>query len=188
MRAGLVVVGVVVLIVGAALLFVPILPQANATVTYERAGYEANITGFSLTGSIAGTLAWNANQTVEFVFVSCPTGPCSSGASTIETQNGTSGSISFSVPSGGEVGARIVAGPPGASATVKLTLSEPTWGSILVVAGVVILLAGLLLRRKPSPAPVGASPSSVVMLAPHDSPVSSARTASFVESPGDGTK
>lgn len=158
MRPGLVVVGVVLLVVGAALLFVPLIPQASQTVTYQKTSYSANLTGYSLTGSVAGSLAWNSNRTIEFLFVTCPTSTCSSGAFTLQDQNGTSGTFSFSVPSGGQIVAGILSGPPGSSATVKLTLTEPTYGSVLLVGGVLVLVVGLGLRRKPSPAPVGASP------------------------------
>ena len=50
MRTGFVVVGVVLVILGAVLMLVPLVPQASVTVS-QSTPYVANITGFSITGT-----------------------------------------------------------------------------------------------------------------------------------------
>lgn len=187
MRAGLVVVGVVLLVVGAALLFVPLIPQASRTVTLGHTGFTENLTGLSLTGSIAGSLSWSSNQTIEFWFASCPASNCTTRSISYQTHNGTSGTISFSYPSGTEIAALIAAGPPGSAATVKVTLTEPTYGTLLVLAGLFVLLVGVVLKRKPSPVPVSAPPASATPTASRDSSAPSP-TASVVEPPANGSK
>jgi hypothetical protein len=187
MRAGWVVVGVVLLLVGAVLVFVPLVPQPDHTVTYGRTGFTANLTGYSPTGSIAGTLSWNSNATVEFWFASCPSTDCIASSVKVQTENGTSGTISFSYPSGTEIAALIAGGPAGSTATVKLTLTEPTYGSLLILVGLALLLVGIVLRRKPSPAPVTAPPAQASSATPREAS-SPAPTAAAAQPPVVGSK
>jgi hypothetical protein len=144
------------MLVGATLLLVPLVPAGSSSITYGHSFYAANLTGFSLTGAITGTLSWSANGSVKFLFLSCGKSVCNGTDASTETEQGTSGSFSFSVPSGGAIGGLIESGAPGATASIKVTLTQATYGSLLLLGGVVVLLVGLALRRKPSPAVVTA--------------------------------
>ena len=159
MRAGLVIVGVVLIAVGATLGFVPFIPQASQTVTDGRTAFTENLTGYSPTGSIAGSLSWSSNQSIEVVFSSCPAS-CVSGSIHSQTESGLGGTFSFSFPVGTRIGALIATGPPDSTATVKVTLAEPTYGTLLIIAGFVVVVAGVLLGRKPSPVPAEGAPPS----------------------------
>lgn len=153
MRIGMVVVGVVVLIIGAALMFVPLSPQPSQTLTQtsESTPYAFTISGISLTGSIPISVSWTSNTTITLLAVAC-SGTCGnlSTLSGVTLQTGTSGSFSLSVPTGGtvEIGTITTGGTP-SSTTVNVTTALTTVGTILLVVGILLLIVGLVLKRKP---------------------------------------
>jgi hypothetical protein len=145
MRSGLVIVGIILLVLGGVLMYVPLVPQSTVTVTYA-SPYAANVTGFTPTGSIPGTVTWSSSSSTEAILYVC-TGAVHAfscnGTQSTQYENGTSGSFSFSVHSGGT----ILIGTSGTiSATVKL--AEVTIGFVVLVIGAVILLLGVVLRGK----------------------------------------
>ncbi|MCI4336110.1 MAG: hypothetical protein L3K17_02805 [Thermoplasmata archaeon] len=171
MRAGIVVVGVVLLVIGAALLFVPLSPQPAQTLTQSSETTPAGFTiaGFSITGNIPITVTWSSNTTVLIVAVAC-SGTCANeNLSTLSgvTQTGTSGTFSLNVPTGGQVwiAAGSLAGAP-SSTTVNVKTALTTVGSLLLILGVLLLLVGLVLKSKskamrappPEPAASDAAP------------------------------
>jgi hypothetical protein len=167
MRIGFLVVGVVLVLLAAILMFVPLITVSTATISSEEV-YTANVTGYSIVGTVAGSLSWTSTAPVTLSFVTCsvaatPTGggyTCpGTGTSTNET--GTSGSFAFALKSGGEIGAYF-SGPSGASTSISVKLAQDTIGFILLVVGVLLFLAGLVLKHgaKPAPAVPPATPAT----------------------------
>lgn len=172
MRVGLVIVGVILLIIGAVLLFVPVVPQGNETVsTASSTPYAVfSVGGFSLTGSIPVSISWTSSSGAAVEVVSAACSSCSTSNATsisgITIQNGSSGSFSLSQPDGGSVlvGAIGSSGSP-TNVTFKITTALTTVGSILVIVGIIVLILGAVLKSgKPkaavAPAPMPATPIS----------------------------
>lgn len=156
MRVGIVVVGVVLLVIGAVLLFVPLAPQPAQKLDQSSttAPYAFTVSGFSITGSMPVSVSWTSNTSVLLVAVSCSGSCASANVSTLSgavIQTGTSGSFTLSVPDGGtvEIAVGSVTGSP-SSTTVNVTTAETTIGSILLIVGILLLIVGLVLRRKSS--------------------------------------
>jgi hypothetical protein len=167
MRMGLVVVGVVLLLIGAVLLFVPVVPQSNETVSSnsELPYYAASISGFALTGSTPVSVSWSVNGStpVEIVAGAC-TSSCANATqiSSITTQNATSGSFTLNQPNGGSILMGVVYGGGPVTVTFKIATALSTVGTALLVIGILVLIAGLVLGRKPKPAPMMAAQPTVV--------------------------
>lgn len=164
MRAGIVVVGVVLLVIGAVLLYVPLAPQPAQTMTQSSSSaspYAFQVSGFSITGSMPVSISWTSNTSVILAAVAC-SGTCSGNISSVSgvvLQTGTSGSFTLSVPDGGTVAivAESSTGGP-STTTVNVTTAETSIGSILLIVGILLLIVGLVLKRK-SAKPMGASPA-----------------------------
>lgn len=162
MRIGIVVVGVVLLVIGAVLLFVPLTPQPAQTLSSSSAApYEFQVSGFSITGSMPVSVSWTSNTSVILAAVAC-SGTCSGNVSSLSgvvLQTGTSGSFTLSVPDGGTVAivAESSTGGP-SSTTVNVTTAQTSIGSILLIVGILLLIVGLVLKRKSSK-PMAASPA-----------------------------
>jgi uncharacterized membrane protein len=155
MRAGVVVVGIVLVVIGAVLMFVPVVGQGSQKVdSSSSTPYDVfSVSGFSLTGSIPVSVAWTSTAAVTIVAAacsaSCNTGDVS-GISGLTEQTGTSGSFTLNQPDGGEVLVGVVSSGSGspATATFSITTALTTVGSILLVLGIVILIVGVVLRSK----------------------------------------
>ncbi|MCI4372828.1 MAG: hypothetical protein L3K02_04205 [Thermoplasmata archaeon] len=152
MRIGFVVVGVVLVLLGAVLAFVPLIQVASQTIT-EGTPYEANVTGVSVTGSVPASVSWSSNATISIEVGTCSTlqsnGMCSGSVSLLPIQNGTSGTFSFSVPTGGAFVVAI-ASLSAATASITVKLAQSTIGLILLIVGILLLIVGLVLKRKGS--------------------------------------
>jgi uncharacterized membrane protein len=165
MRAGLVVVGIVLAIIGAALLFVPVLPQSNETATSSSSTpyYAGSVSGFSLTGSIVVAVSWstNGNTSVNVIAATCG-GSCDnvSDVSGITSQNGTSGSFTLSQPNGGSIIMGVIYSGEAVTVTFKITTTLSTVGTLLIVLGIILLILGIVLGRK-STAPTTPTPPPV---------------------------
>jgi uncharacterized membrane protein len=174
MRLGLVIVGVVLAIIGAALLFVPVVPQSNQTISTASSPPLAilSVSGFSLTGSIPVAVSWTANSSVT-VFAAACSATCSnvSMVSGTTVQTGTSGSFSLSQPNGGEValGAIKASGPP-STVTFKLTTALSTVGTVLLIIGIVVLIVGVVLRSGKAKMATAMPPSAPTATTPPVSP------------------
>jgi uncharacterized membrane protein len=156
------VVGVVLVLIGAVLLFIPVEDQGSQTVDTSSTlpGELVSVSGFSLTGSIPVSIDWTATSAVVVAAVAC-SGNCeSSNASTLSgvtTQTGTSGTITLNQPDGGEVGmiALPASGGHEANVTFDIKTALTSVGSILIVLGIVLLIVGVVLQGKPK---AGAAP------------------------------
>lgn len=170
MRGGLVALGVILAVLGAALLFVPLLPESNQTVNSgsETPYYLGSVSGYSLMGSIPVSVSWSVNGStpVEVAAAAC-SGTCnaSTDLSGITFENGTSGTFSLSQPNGGSVIMGVLYdGAPSVTVTFKITVGLASEGTVLVVLGIVVFLVGLVARRSPkaspTPAPAPVAPAS----------------------------
>lgn len=172
MRAGLVVVGIILLILGAVLWFVPLIPSSDNfsastpdCPTAPDCTFAYNIyTASSLVPTYA-KLSWSSPETVTFVAFTCTNSVssdqldsantsaelravCGTNA-TVGNTTGTSGSYSFTIPAGGSLVFLALTGsstPPNVTST--LTGTEPFLGLILVVLGVIVLILGLVLKSR----------------------------------------
>ncbi|MGD0257186.1 MAG: hypothetical protein ABSB90_04825 [Thermoplasmata archaeon] len=167
MRVGLVIVGIVLLIVGAAVLFVPLVPQPNETVSASSSApyYAASVSGFSLTGSQPIAVSWTSSGPSVTVIAGACSGSCQSQSqvSSITYQNGTSGSFTLSQPNGGSILMGVLY-TGAANVTFKITTALSTVGTILLVVGILILIIGVVLKSKRAkmaaamPAPTPSAP------------------------------
>jgi hypothetical protein len=155
---GIVVAGIVLLVIGAVLLFVPLVPQADQTIKSNSSLPVSvfSVSGFSITGSIPVSVSWTSNASV--IVVGAAGGNIAnsniSSVSGIVTQTGTSGSFTLNQPDGGEVVLGVLGGSgfggSGSNATVTFHVSTAltTVGSILLIVGILILIVGLVLKSK----------------------------------------
>jgi len=162
MRGGLVAVGIILAVLGAALLFVPLLPESNQTVnsSSDTPYYVGSVDGFSLTGSIPVAVSWSVtgSTAVEVAAATC-SGSCSnvSEVSGITYENGTSGSFTLSQPNGGSVIMGVIYdGAPGVTVTFKITVGLATEGTALLLIGILVLIVGVVAR---GPAKAAATPT-----------------------------
>lgn len=166
MRIVIVVVGIVLIILGAVLAFVPIGQIASQDVT-SNAPYAANLTGgaiaFSITGTVPLTISWTSSNSTTMIMGACDkvnlgasniSGSCTNAQ--ITTQTGTSGSWNVNVKPGGA----IVAGcaTSNCKATVTVKAGYTVIGDILLILGIVLLIVGVILKSKPKAAPPMAQP------------------------------
>lgn len=173
MRMAIVVVGIVLAVIGAVLLFVPVVPQANQTVqSGSSTPYVLfSVTGFSITGSIPVSMSWSSPTSVTILAAAC-SAHCSANVSQISgitSQTGTSGSFTLSQPDGGEVIFGVLSFNTSGSAptvTLKTSTALTTVGSILLIVGIIVLILGVVVKSKKakmaaaSSAPMSSMPSS----------------------------
>jgi uncharacterized membrane protein len=165
MRKGLVVVGVVLLIIGVALLFVPLVPQSDETVssTSDAPFYAASVGGFSLTGTIPIAVSWTSTAATEVVAGACG-GTCqnTSDVTGIVTESGTSGSFTLNQPNGGSIAmGEVDLSGTAANVTFHITTALSTVGTILLVIGILVLIIGVVTGRKPKPMASSTSTSTM---------------------------
>ncbi len=166
MRLGIVVVGVILLILGAVMLFVPLSPQPDQNVPSGSPSAPGSgvaifsVSGYSLTGNIPVSISWSAPTAIVVGAVAC-SGTCqnpSPSASGATGQTGTSGTFSLNQPNGGEI--ELIAFTTAGSAvtvTFKITTALTTVGSILLILGILLLIVGVVLKSKSrAPAPAAA--------------------------------
>ncbi len=158
MRGGVVAFGVVLIVVGAVLAFVPILQAGSEVVTSDTAWAFDATASFSITGTIPLSISYTSNQSVNLYVESCTGGitqspggmPECTGGTVVSFLNGSSGAISFDEKVGGGVIVGLVS--PG-SATVVVKEAQTPIGDILLILGALFLLVGLVLpKRRPVPA------------------------------------
>jgi hypothetical protein len=175
-RAGLVVVGIVLAVIGAVLLFVPVVPQGSDSVPSSGTNLPfltVSVLGFSITGSIPVAVTWTATARVTVVAATC-SAKCTANFSTISgivLQSGTSGSFTLNQPNGGEmrfgavsssspfVGALNASGSP-FTVTFTLTTALSTVGTVLVVIGSIVLILGAVVKSTKAKMAAAAAPMS----------------------------
>ncbi|HKV89889.1 MAG TPA: hypothetical protein VJQ43_01690 [Thermoplasmata archaeon] len=188
---GIVVVGVVLLILGAVLLFVPVVPQAKQTIGPSSSipGVILSVSGVSLTGSIPVSVSWSSTGPVTVGGATCAAN-CESinatGVSNPTIESGTSGSFTLNQPNGGSlvlIAFSFGSGPNGfanrsnATTTFTLTTALSTVGSILLIVGILLLIVGLVLKSKKAKMAASA-PAANQWVAPTDSAPATAPPAS----------
>jgi len=159
------VVGVVLVVIGVALMYVPLSPQPNQQVWYTEPrgdqGYVGSVSGWSITGSIPVAVSWSANgSTSVSVLAGTCSGNCSNGqVSDVTYQNGTSGSFTLNQPNGGSVAMGVLSFNGAAeSVTFKITTALTTVGAGLLILGIILVIVGLVVRSKRKSAPEAAPP------------------------------
>lgn len=156
MRGGVVVLGIVLIVIGAVLLFVPVAGQGSQKVdSGSSTPFEViSVSGFSITGSIPVSISWTSDGPAEVVAAACTASCDTSGGVSALTgvvlQTGTSGSFTINQPNGGELAYGVVSTGGGSSvnATFTLTTALTTVGSALLIVGIVVLIIGAVLRSK----------------------------------------
>jgi hypothetical protein len=158
MRGRWVVLGIALLVVGAVLLFVPIVPQASHSVKVaaDPGWYQflENVSGFSITGAVAVTVSWTSSAVVDADAAAC-SGYCDNVgqvASIMQTQtNVTSGSFYLGQPNGGSI---FLAWEKQWSPSALVNISFSIWtdltviGPILLTPGAIVLIVGVILRSE----------------------------------------
>ena len=169
MRIGIVIVGVVLAIIGAALLFVPVIPQSNQsikTVSDIPSNAVLNVSGFSLTGSIPVSVSWTSNNSVTVLAATCFNclSENVSSIAGVTIQRGTSGSFTLNQPDGGSiyVGAVSPTETP-STVTFKITTALTTVGSALLIVGIVLLLVGVVLKSRKAKTAAATTPMAPMM-------------------------
>jgi len=157
-------VGVIVTILGAILSFVPLAPQPAGSLHTDSslAFYAFRAGGLSVTGAIPTTVSWSASESVQIVAYTEPgpectmsgySGPSGSGydvpGATAATDSGTSGSFTFEQPESGcmVLALNLPAGSGPVNVTYHVTTAETTFGTPLLLAGIVLVIAGVVLRK-----------------------------------------
>jgi len=180
MRIGIVIVGIVLLVIGAVLMFVPVAAQSAQNVdTSSSSPYAVlSVSGFSLTGNIPVSVSWTASGTVEVISAacsaSCDTGNASA-ISGVTIQTGTSGSFTLNQPDGGEILVGAInpsLSGAGQNVTFNITTALTSVGTILLFVGIVILIVGVVLRGKPKAAPMDSTMAAPAQGSPNPPPPS----------------
>ncbi len=172
MRAGAVVLGVLLMVGGAVLAYVPFVPQPEQKVTSTNP-LVFNVTAlFSLTGTDPLSASWTATVSVTLWAASCdhvnPNGSNLSnicrGFAVIATQNGTSGSFSWAP----KLGATVLIGfvptnlsSTNGTATINVKTAEPAIGWIVFFLGLILLIVRLVVRKRGEPMPASPPPPSL---------------------------
>jgi uncharacterized membrane protein len=163
----MVIVGALLLAAGAAFLFIPVVPQANQTVTAnsEEPYSEVSVGGISLMGVTPVQVSWTVGSPVDIAAAACSSSCAASdvGAlSGLTVQSGRSGSFTLEQPNGGSIVLAVTASQTGGpvNVTFRLTAALSTVGSGLLIAGALLLILGVVFRstRRASPIPAAASP------------------------------
>lgn len=152
MRAGVAVVGVVLLVIGAVLWYVP-LPGTSTGQTNVAAGQgevvQATAPLALLTPTVSMTVTWTASSSTQVRVLACGTdsGCGSPGSTPVASGTGTSGSLTFSADKGSYYLIE-----PDHSATINVQPTVPILGGalglVLLIVGILLLVVGLVARKK----------------------------------------
>lgn len=166
MRAGIAVVGIVLLVIGAVLWYLP-LPGTSTGQTQVAAGQGETVQATAplalLTPQVTLTVTWTASTSAAIRVYSCGSdSSCGSPSSTaIASGSGTSGTLTFTADKGSYY---IIV--PDHTATINVQPTVPILGGalglVLLVIGIILLLVGLVARKKQpkaEPAPVEPAPT-----------------------------
>jgi len=157
-------VGIIVTILGAILSFVPLAPQPAGSLRTDSSSafYALQAGGFSLTGGIPTTVSWSASESVQIVAYTEPGPVCTMSGysspngggynvpgSTAATDSGTSGSFTFEQPESGcmVLAVNLPTGSGPVNVTYHVTTAETTFGTLVLVPGIVLVIAGVVLRK-----------------------------------------
>lgn len=156
MKLLLVVLGIVIVVVGAVLLTVPLIPHPAQSI-HQGQFYSYHATErVPVFSNLAVSLSWTSNRAVTVYLYVCSTlhpggttlAALCPGAPSPQMESGTSGSSSFSVPLNG--GVALAYGPgnySGRTVTVTVVSTSSTVGVGIVGLGGAVLVLGVLLGR-----------------------------------------
>jgi uncharacterized membrane protein len=171
-RAGLVVVGIILLILGAVIFVVPLIPSSQSLSTSSGSGSPdfSIFTSSPLVPTYA-KLSYSSPVDVFFEAVTCTKPITTSQAdspnasqdcgtmTTVANSSGTSGSYSFTIPAGGAV-VYFAIGDSNSTVSTTLTYTEPLVGIALIALGIILLILGIVLKCKKQKAQAIAAPST----------------------------
>jgi hypothetical protein len=162
LHASLLVVGMVVAIAGALLLFVPVYPLASYTTTAGATPGSVgfNVTGFSLTGTIPVAVSWTAGSSVLVEACLPPYPSVPTLCQHLLSQNGTSDSFELNLRSGEEFVISVLlisplTEPSPTSVTFKVSYAPVSIGLAVLIIGGILLVLGAVLRSGKAPATFG---------------------------------
>ncbi len=193
MRPLIVLIGIVIVIGGVVLAVVPVDPVTSKDITASSPSHYHISERVPVLPSEPVSLSWSSNVSTTVILLTCSSiylnassvwAQCTGGSNQSET--GTSGSWSLSVPTGGQyLWFGVIAGSGALSnpaVTVSIKTAVPTGALGLWIIGALIVLVGLFLRGRKKPASI---PSGTSGVAPEPSP-SAAPSAPSRPSPGPG--
>jgi len=161
--------GVVILLVGVALLYVPVVPQFTSTQTVSlqsqnRGWYFLleNVSGYSITGVVPVLVSFTSSALVDVEFATCTDvchnftqlqqGQRVAGTNQIGILVGvTGGSISLNQPNGGSIWVawgQQTTTPTSVNITYSVTTGLTVAGPLLLTAGSAVLVSGILLLMR----------------------------------------
>ncbi|MGI0053355.1 MAG: hypothetical protein ACREC5_04765 [Thermoplasmata archaeon] len=155
MRKGVLVAGIVLLVLGAVLWYLPIPMSQSQTVP---TGYAWTLStspaAAVLTPTIPYSVTWDASPGLSVSVFDCGSGSCDLGSLSDVVTSGSGGSLSWSGVKGSTYA--IV---PTSNATFTVSISEPLGGgdvgvALLVIGGVLLIVGAATGGEKPRPAPV----------------------------------
>lgn len=181
MRPVVLIVGILVIIAGVVLAEVPFDQSGSKTVTAASPGHFHISQHVPVVPSEPVSLSWSSSTPVTVAILSCSSinlnassiwAECTGGSN--QTQTGTSGTVSTTVPSSGGylwVGLITTAGS-GASPTVSASIKTPIPSGALAlwVVGALIVVVGVLLRGRKRRAPSAGVPAPAAGEAPAEVP------------------
>lgn len=166
MRGGTVAVGLVLLILGVVLWYLPIAGQMSTTLSIP-AGSEESIGDPApvalLTKTVSFTVSWSSSSSVTVRVYDCGTNQnsCSTitnATSPVASGSGSTGSLTWSGPKG-EYFAVVPSGSTTATISYSAPLANGLAGLGLTILGFLVFLIGLARKAKTPPAPAPMSPT-----------------------------
>jgi hypothetical protein len=173
MRIEIVIIGVVLMVVGAVFLVIPFVSQSPVQLQSQGdqfAMQSFSESGFSVLNQVPVSGTWSSNTSILFEVLVC-TSKCDTNATISQTvlQTGTSGNFTLDVPAGALIGIAIEGASGGpARATVNVSTAITPLGSGLLIGGIALIVIGFLIRRKrkvaakPAPRPRVSPPTITV--------------------------
>jgi len=164
MRRWVMILGIVLILIGIVLSYVPIVPEGNhtATVTFRSSigiwtawyQFSENVSGYSVTGVIPVTISWSASAGTAADAAAC-FGYCTNVTeveSFMKTEGeGTSGSFSLLQPNGGSIFLALIqqTTPPASdNLTFSITAVLTVAGPLLLTFGTITIIFAGILRPK----------------------------------------
>ncbi len=152
--------GIVLLVVGAGLLFIPIVPQGGHTETVaflsaDRGWYQLseNVSGFSITGVVPVSVSWTSSALVDVDAATC-SGYCDNVdqvASVMQVEVGTQGSLYLNQPNGGSIflaWAQQTFAPASVNITFSIWTDLTIAGPLVLISGSIFLILGVVRGSK----------------------------------------
>jgi hypothetical protein len=163
MRIGWVIVGLILLILGAVLIIMPLFNQpisnvagaSNSVSSGTPAAFQLKSYGVPYYMS----MTWSSSASTTVTVQSCssvdPNTAACNGASTLASDSGTSGTLTWTAAAGAWIE---ISTTSSGSVTISVNGSSPLLGFILAIPGILVLIVGLV-RKKKQKVPKGQPPA-----------------------------